>query len=301
MMKNNVYRPARTVRVPKLAIILTLVIILGLIAFATCTARIPTGYTAIVTTFGKVSDNTLEAGFHVKSPFQKITLMDNREQKRTFVTEAFSSDIQQVDINGSVNYAINKSTAMTLFKEVGVDYFDKLVYPRMLEITKGVFSKYTAENLVAYRQVLSETILKDLGEELEPYGINIISISIENIDFTDAFTDAVEAKQVAAQKKLQAEIEQSQKTMETQQQAERQKIQAQAEADVAKINADADAYAVKVRAEAEAEANKEIAESLTKELIEFNTIKQWNGELPTYVSGEGSATLPILNLESEEK
>lgn len=301
MMKNNVYRPARAVRVPKLAIILTLVIILGLIAFATCTARIPTGYTAIVTTFGKVSDNTLEAGFHVKSPFQKITLMDNREQKRTFVTEAFSSDIQQVDINGSVNYAINKSTAMTLFKEVGVDYFDKLVYPRMLEITKGVFSKYTAENLVAYRQVLSETILKDLGEELEPYGINIISISIENIDFTDAFTDAVEAKQVAAQKKLQAEIEQSQKTMETQQQAERQKIQAQAEADVAKINADADAYAVKVRAEAEAEANKEIAESLTKELIEFNTIKQWNGELPTYVSGEGSATLPILNLESEEK
>ena len=301
MMKNNVYRPARTVRVPKLAIILTLVIILGLIAFATCTARIPTGYTAIVTTFGKVSDNTLEAGFHVKSPFQKITLMDNREQKRTFVTEAFSSDIQQVDINGSVNYAINKSTAMTLFKEVGVDYFDKLVYPRMLEITKGVFSKYTAENLVAYRQVLSETILKDLGEELKPYGINIISISIENIDFTDAFTDAVEAKQVAAQKKLQAEIEQSQKTMETQQQAERQKIQAQAEADVAKINADADAYAVKVRAEAEAEANKEIAESLTKELIEFNTIKQWNGELPTYVSGEGSATLPILNLESEEK
>ena len=301
MMKNNVYRPARTVRVPKLAIILALVIILGLIAFATCSARIPTGYTAIVTTFGKVSDNTLEAGFHVKSPFQKITLMDNREQKRTFVTEAFSSDIQQVDINGSVNYAINKSTAMTLFKEVGVDYFDKLVYPRMLEITKGVFSKYTAENLVAYRQVLSETILKDLGEELEPYGINIISISIENIDFTDAFTDAVEAKQVAAQKKLQAEIEQSQKTMESQQQAERQKIQAQAEADVAKINADADAYAVKVRAEAEAEANKEIAESLTKELIEFNTIKQWNGELPTYVSGEGSATLPILNLESEER
>ena len=292
-------RTSSPVRFPKTALIIALVILLGIIAFATCTARIPTGYTAIVTTFGKVSDNTLEAGFHLKSPFQKITLMDNREQKRSFVTECFSSDIQQVDVNGSVNYAINKSTAMTLFKEVGVDYFDKLVYPRMLEITKGVFSKYTAENLVAYRQVLSETILEDLGKELQPYGINIISISIENIDFTDAFTDAVEAKQVAAQKKLQAEIEQSQKTMETQQQAERQKIQAQAEADVAKIGADADAYAVKVRAEAEAEANKKIAESLTDELIELNTIKQWNGELPTYVSGESSATLPILNLQDE--
>ena len=287
-----------TFRIPRTLILLALVIVLLLTAFSTCTARIPTGYTAIVTTFGKVSDNTFEAGFHVKSPFQKITLMDNREQKRTFVTEAFSSDIQQVDINGSVNYAINKSTAMTLFKEVGVDYFDKLVYPRMLEITKGVFSKYTAENLVAFRQVLSETILHDLGEELKPYGINIISISIENIDFTDAFTDAVEAKQVAAQKKLQAEIEQSQKTMETEQQAARQKITAEAESNVAKIQADAEAYAVKVRAAAEAEANRLVAESLTEELIRDNEIKAWNGELPTFVSGDGSTMLPILNMNT---
>lgn len=272
-------------------------LLFALLLYGLCTARVPTGYTAIVTTFGKVSENTLEAGFHVKSPFQRITLMDNREQKNTFATEAFSSDIQQVDINGSINYAINKSTAMTLFKEVGVDYFDKLIYPRMLEITKGVFSKYTAENLVAYRQVLSDQILDALAGELKPYGINVISISIENLDFTDAFTDAVEAKQVAAQKKLQAEIEQSQKTMETQQQAERQKIEAQAEADVAKINADADAYAVKVRSEAEAQANKLLAESLTDELIELNTIKAWDGKLPVYVCGEDARTLPILNLQ----
>ena len=187
---------------------------------------------------------------------------------------------------------------MNLFKEVGTDYFNKLVSPRMLEITKGVFSKYTAENLVAYRQTLSQEIRDRLSEELTPYGINVISINIENIDFTDAFTDAVEAKQVAAQKKLQAEIEQAQKTMETQQAAERQRINAEAEAAVAKINADAEAYATRIRSEAEAAANKLIAESLTKELISFNEVKTWNGQLPLYVSGEGSTTLPILNLDS---
>ena len=166
----------------------------------------------------------------------------------------------------------------------------------MLEITKGVFSKYTAENLVANRQTLSESIRDGLYSELNSYGINVISLSIENIDFTDAFTDAVEAKQVAAQKKLQAEIEQAQMTMETQQQAERKRINAEAEANVAKINADADAYAVKVRSEAEAEANKLIAESLTESLLKQNEIKAWDGQLPTFVSGEGSATLPILQL-----
>ena len=281
-------------------IILAGLAVIVLLVATTCTATVETGYTGIVTTFGKVEDMTLEAGLHFKSPFQKIVAMDNREQKTSFVTEAFSSDIQQVDITGSINYAINKATAMNLFKEVGTDYFNKLINPRMLEITKGVFSKYSAENLVANRQSLSESIRTGLYDELKDYGINVISLSIENIDFTDAFTDAVEAKQVAAQRKLQAEIEQAQMTMETQQQAERQKINAEAAANVAKINADADAYAVKVRSEAEAEANKMIAESLTENLIKFNEVKNWNGQLPTYVSGEGSTTLPILQMGGEK-
>ena len=278
-----------------LLIVVAALVLVAIIA-TTCTATVETGYTGIVTTFGRVEDITMEAGLHFKSPFQKIIAMDNREQKTSFTTEAFSSDIQQVNITGSINYAINKSTAMNLFKEVGTDYFNKLINPRMLEITKGVFSKYTAENLVANRQTLSESIRDGLYEELKDYGINVISLSIENIDFTDAFTDAVEAKQVAAQRKLQAEIEQSQMTMETQQQAERQRINAEAAANVARINADADAYAVKVRSEAEAEANKLIAESLTELLIRSNEIEAWDGKLPTYIAGESSATLPILNM-----
>ena len=285
----------------KSLIIAGIVVVALLLVFVTCTATVETGYTGIVTTFGKVEDVTLEAGLHFKSPFQRIIAMDNREQKTSFTTEAFSSDIQQVNIIGSINYAINKSTAMNLFKEVGTDYFNKLVYPRMLEITKGVFSKYSAENLVANREKLSQDIRDGLYDELKDYGINVISLSIENLDFTDAFTDAVEAKQVAAQRKLQAEIEQAQMTMETQQQAERQRINAEAAANVAKINADADAYAVKVRSEAEAEANKMIAESLTENLIRFNEVKNWDGKLPTYMAGEGSTTVPVLQMGTEQK
>ncbi|MBR3108298.1 MAG: prohibitin family protein [Clostridia bacterium] len=281
-------------------ILAVVIILIALVVFFRCTVQIDTGYTAIVTTFGKVEDYTMEAGFHFKSPFQEIILMDNREQKTPFSTQAFSSDIQQVDIIGSINYAINKSTAMTLFKEVGTDYFNKLINPRMLENTKAVFSKYTAENLVSAREQLSIQIRDNLSREMERYGISIISVSIENIDFTDAFTDAVEAKQVAAQRKLQAEIEQEQKTMETQQQAERQKIEADAKAAVVKINADAEAYSTRVKAEAEAEANQKIAESLTENLIEFTQINQWNGQLPTYVSGNAAEALPVLSLNNAQ-
>ena len=273
-------------------------VFLIMIVWNTCTSIVPTGYTGILTTFGRVADYTLDAGFHLKSPVQNVVLMDNREQKTSFNTESFSSDIQQVNINGSINYAINKATAMTLYKEVGTNYFSTLVMPRLLENTKAVFSKYTAENLVSARENLSILIRDNLSEEMSRYGINIISVSIENLDFTNSFTDAVEAKQVAAQKKLQAEIEQEQATMEARQAAERQKIKAEAEANVQKINADAAAYATRVKAEAEAAANTLINASLTADLISWAEANRWNGQLPTYIGG--GVTLPILDLSGQK-
>ena len=281
----------------KTIIIVVGVIIICALIYSTCTAQVPTGYTGILTTFGRVESYTLDAGFHFKSPFQKVVLMDNREQKTSFKTQSFSSDIQQVDIDGSINFSINQATAMNLYRQVGTSYFNTLVMPRLLENTKAVFSKYTAENLVAARETLSRTIRDQLSSEMERYGINISSVSIENIDFTNSFTDAVEQKQVAAQKKLQAEIEQEQKTMETQQQAERQRITAEAEAAVKKIEADAAAYATRVKAEAEAEANQKIAASLTDSLIKWQQANNWDGKLPTYMAGESSASLPILNIK----
>ena len=282
-------------------VIAAVAIVLALIVYGGCTAIVPTGYTGILTTFGKVADYTLDAGFHLKSPFQVVTVMDNREQKTSYNTQAFSSDIQQVQVIGSINYNINKTTAMNLFKDVGTNYYNTLVSPRLLENLKAVFSKYTAEELISSRDRLSIETREMLSREMSGYGINIISVSIEDIDFADAFTDAVEAKQVAQQGKLKAEIEQEQATMEAQQQAERKKIAAEAEANVQKINADAEAYAIRAQAEAQAEANRQIAQSLTPELIEYTQVSSWDGKLPTYMAGGDSTTLPVLNLSDQSR
>ena len=291
--------PKKKKKMPKFLLILALLIVVIIFVSSTCTSVVPTGYTGILTTFGRVADYTLDAGFHFKSPFQQVTLMDNREQKTAFSTMAFSSDIQQVDVQGSINYNINKQTAMNLFKDVGVGYYNTLVNPRMQENLKAVFSKYTAEELISSRDKLSVEIREALSREMNSYGINIISVSIENIDFTDAFTEAVEAKQGAQQSKLKAEIEQAQQTHEAQQQAERQKIAAEAEANVQKIEADAAAYAIRTKAEAEAEANRLVAESLTDELLQYTEINQWDGKLPTYMAGGDATTVPVLDMSKE--
>jgi len=261
---------------------------------------VPTGYTGIVTTFGTVHNETLDAGLNFHSPWDNVIKMDNREQRIDFKLEAFSKDIQQVDVQGSINLNIDKSTAMNLYKDVGTEYINVLVQPRIQEDVKIIIAQYTAENLVGSRQKAADEIYELIKSELAPKGINVISLAMENIDFTDAFESAVEAKQVATQEKQKAQTEQERMTMEEEAKAKRAIIVANAEAEQAKIAAQADLEVVKIQAEAslyagqrEAEMNQRIAEALTEDLIKYYEIKQWDGKLPNFVGGEG--TLPILN------
>lgn len=266
-----------------------------MLVIVSCIAVVPTGYTGILTTFGKVENRTIPAGISFVAPWQKVIKMDNRTQKVQIQTSAFSSDIQQVDLLLSVNYCIDQNTAQELYKTVGTGYYDNIMFPRIQENTKAVFSQYSAENLIAKRDTLSGSIVETTASDMQRYGIVIVSISIEDIDFTDAFTNAVEAKQVAAQNKLTAETKQAQETMEEQARAERAIIAANAEAEQAVIAAQADLEVVQIQAEAslyagqrEAEMNQRIAEALTDQLIEYYWIKQWDGKLPETVLGESS-------------
>ena len=262
---------------------------------------VPTGYTGILTTFGKVEPNTVSAGVHVIAPWQKIVKLDNRTQKVSVETDTFSKDIQQVKVSLAVNFCIDQATAQELYKTVGVNYYESVVLPRILENVKAVVAEYSAENLVAKRGELSDEILTRLTDDAAAYGINIISISVEDIDFTDEFTDAVERKQVATQNKLAAETEQAQKTMEEQAAADRAVISAKAKAEQDVIAANAELEVTKIQAEAalyagekEAEMNKRIAESLTPNLVKYYYIKQWEGVLPKTVLGEDNSFMISL-------
>ena len=254
-------------------------------------ATVQAGHVGVVERFGKVRESTLQPGFHLTSYFEHVRPVDIRTQRHNYVTEAFSSDIQQVGLTIAVNENISPEAAYKLYTTVGMNYLENLLQPRLIENAKVVISKYTAESLIANREKLSSEVLVKMQKDMAQYGIIVTAISIENIDFTDQYEAAIEAKQVATQEKQKAQTEQERMTMEETQQAERKRIAAQAAADVQKINADAEAYAVQVKAEAEAEANKKLNASLTVDLIEYNKILHWNGQLPTITGG----STPIVN------
>ena len=192
----------------------------GLLVVAlSCVTSVPTGHTGIVTTFGKVEDYTFEAGVHFKMPWQDVVKMDNRNQKGSLSMTCFSSDIQEVSMVYSINYQIEKANAQEIYRSIGTSYYDTVMVPHIQEAVKSVVAQYTAEELIESRNELSDKIMADLTGKLADYNIVVLSTAVEDMDFTDAFTNAVEQKQVAQQNKLRAETE-----------AEQARIVAEAEA-----------------------------------------------------------------------
>ena len=269
----------------------TLVLVV-LIMFLSCMANVPTGHTGVLTTFGKVENVTLEAGMNFKAPWQEVIVMDNRVQKQTTDLVCFSSDIQEVSMKYTVNYQISSKDAMTIYKTIGTDYYNNIIVPNITESVKTAVAHYNAEALVSGRSALSQQIQEDLTARLASYNIIVVSASIEDMDFTDAFTNAVEAKQVAEQNKLKAQTEAEQKVIEAQAAAEIKQVNAEAEAAAKKVAADAAAYEIEVKAKAEAEANKELAASITQQLIDYKYYETWNGELPGVVGADTIIKMP---------
>ena len=277
-----------------------------IILITSCFTSVPAGFTGVPVTFGKVADYTMDSGFHFKAPWTQVVKMDNRIQKHTVTMSAFSKDIQETEVMYTINYQISKNDAMTIYRTIGKEYFDTVIAPNISEAVKTATAHYTAEGLINNRDKLATEIEELLKSLLEQYNIFVVGTAIEDLDFTDAFTNAVEAKQVAAQNKLKATTEQEQATMEENAKAERAIITANAEAEQAIIAANADLEVVKIQAEAslyagqrEAEMNQRIAEALSPELINYYWIKQWNGELPGTMLGENTSIM--LTLDNEEE
>lgn len=299
-----------------------------------CVASIDTGYVGIVSTFGKVEDYTFDSGMHFKAPWNSVIQIDNRVQKTTNELPCFSSDIQEVTTTYTVNYQISKTNAQNLYRDIGTNYLDTVVNPTIQESVKTVVAKYTAEQLIGKREILAEEIEVLLAENLQKYNIDVVSTAIENMDFTDSFTNAVEAKAVAAQNKLQAQIEQERMTMEAVQAAERSEIEANAQASVAEIQARADKAVAEINADsAEYQGKKEAAIALqrlasingwtvvhneitginelykangarvsdneltigTQKLIEYYYTQTWDGKLPETFAGDGNISSIIIS------
>ena len=246
---------------------------------ANCFTIVQPGHTGVVVTLGKVKNITLQEGIHVKAPFvQKVVKIDNRILKLEVETEAFSKDLQTVTTTLAVNYRVDSNKSYSIYKNIGADYETVLVTPAINEVLKAITAKYTAEESVTNRALISDGLVSGLNEKLNEIGLYVTDVNIINFDFSEAFITAIEEKQVAQQKLLKAETEKQ----------------------TAITNAEAEAETIKIKAEAEADANNTLKKSISNEIIEYNKIDKWNGVLPQ-VTGSSGALIDMGSLGGSDK
>jgi len=241
--------------------------ITALLSFTT----IPTGQTGVVLQFGAPTGRVLDNGLHFKLPWiQTVERVNTQILMVQQDASSVSRDMQQVDAIISVNYRVRARYAVDVVRNIGAANVEReIMIPFLQESVKAVSARYPANQLINERDRVSMEMLNQLQERVEEFGIEIRGFNIVDFNFSDEFNAAIEAAQVAQQELIRVETEQQQVV-----------IRAEAAAEAA----EAEARAILVAAEAQAEANRLLAESISENLIRWETVNNWNGQLPQVAS-----------------
>ena len=89
----------------------------------------------------------LDEGLHFVVPFQdSVVNIEVRTLKFVQETSAASKDLQTVSTEVTVNYRPSPDSINTLYKEVGLEYENRVIQPAIEEVVKQITANYNAEN-----------------------------------------------------------------------------------------------------------------------------------------------------------
>jgi prohibitin 2 len=250
------------------------VILLAGLTVTSAVVVTPEGHRGVVySAVGGVQSSERPVGYSLIVPyFQSAVQMDVRTQK-FFTDEAFaqSSDLQEITVHVAVNYHVDPRQAAELFDTVGRGYEEVVIRPAVFQLVKQEVGLVKAVDFATEREELANDIQFQLVQRLDPLGIDVEFVALEDAVFDPDFIKAVKDKVIADQ-----EVE------------EQLRLVAAAEhrASQAVNTADGEARAIERVAEAQAQANRDIAASLTTDLLLWQRLIQWSGVLPeTYLGG----------------
>ena len=270
------------------------------------------GEKAVVLTFGEIS-STADAGLHFKLPFiQTVKKFNVRVQKATFgrgegalanqpVLSAYSYDQQIIEsYRLSITWSYDADKIDQVYKYFGTgvsdNIFHTVISPVVQQSTKTILGQYTAVTIVQDRAKLDHSIAQVMEQQLKEYPVKILSIQLEDVNFSKNYESIIEQ---TAQKKQEVETARNE-LQKVQIESQKQVAQAEAENKAIKLQADAEAYRITVQAKAEADAIRLKGDALrsNRELVDLTIAEKWDGSVPQTVvaSGNGSSVVPLLNI-----
>lgn len=296
------------------------VTIIGLLAFILVPwnfVTVDNGEVYVTKNLGQV-DDVLEPGLHCN--FYMTTSyvkLDTKVRQVDIVTASYSNDKQTMDISMTIQYKIDKNMAKEIVVEFGsLEALETRIQNVAIERTKSEMSKYTAEDIIQTRGTISTAVADAIETAVgDSYHVDIVTIALTDIAFSDAYEESVEQSMIANQEVIKAQAEAKKAEEIAKGQLEVAKQEAQAKIEAAKADAEAKRLAAEAEANAIAIKSLEVARMLGFTVIDENGVEEikpnlttdesrlisdylkymeylnkWNGELPGVVT-DGSGII----------
>ncbi len=284
------------VRRSGLIAVLVIIIVAGGVLYTQAFVRVPAGYRGVLLTWSKPEDKILGEGLNFIIPFiQSVEMMNVQVQKAESTESAATDDLQEVSATVAVNFRLDPLKVNTVYTELRQDYVSRVIKPNIEESLKAATAQFRAEELITKRPQVKNAFDDILAERLEVFNIDVIAVSLTDFQFSQAFSDAIEAKVTAEQQALEAKNKLEQIRYEAQQQV----IQAEAEKNATIARARGKAEAALIEANATAKAIEAITAQMTSEYAQYLWLTQWDGKLPLVV-GEGEGLIIDVSALTDE-
>ena len=255
---------------------------------------VPAGHRGVILEFGGKPIGTADEGLYVYFPYWRQDVVDMTVQSMKFEASdilAASADLQVVTTNIAVNYHLDKSQVLEIYRTLNLAWEDRVMKPNIEEVVKAISAEFSAEQLITERPLVKQRITDGFKERISVYGMIIETVSITDFQFSPAFASAIEAKVTAEQEALR-EVRNLEKIK-----VQAQQVVAEAEgtaiAEVTRANGTAKAMVIE--AQAEAEALRLVKAELTPLLTQLKSVEKWDGVLPDILlSGGGKQDIPFI-------
>jgi regulator of protease activity HflC (stomatin/prohibitin superfamily) len=252
-----------------------------LVTFFCCFQRIQPGEVGvIVNLIGShkgVEDKELNVGYHFIKPWCDVYRFPIYEQNHQWTgPDGFNfqtSEGLSVHADIGITFNLQPDHIHDLFYKYrrGMDEITHLfIRNNIRDAINKAASKMTIEELYgSSKEKFFDIIQGQLREELKPLGFNINHLFIiGQFQVPDNVKAALNAKIEATQRAQQRENE-------------LREAEAQARKEVAIVGGVAQSKLI--QAQADAQANKLVAQSLTREMLQWEALRKWDGKLPQVV------------------
>ena len=264
------------------AIGIILLIVIGVVAYASVKI-VDAGHRGVLLHWNAVdlTQPPLDEGLHFVVPFQdEVVDVEVRTLKYEKNTRSASKDLQTVETTVTVNYHPDREAVHRLYKNLGLDYENRVIQPAIEETVKQVTANYNAEELITKRPLVKQDIESSIRDRLNQFEVVTEVISITDFEFSPLFSQAIESKVEAEQKALKAEND-------------LRRIEVEARQREANAIGVANANIAEAKGEAEAIAiiNQALAEN--PNYLEWLKTQAWDGKLPLVVGEGGTPFIQI--------